>query len=51
MTPVPISLTTHLQVLYLFLLETINTGFDIGMMYEPLIKRFGNAFRLLQTVT
>ncbi|KAF9448801.1 hypothetical protein P691DRAFT_729110 [Macrolepiota fuliginosa MF-IS2] len=28
-------------VLYLFLLETLNTGFDIGMMYEPLVKRFG----------
>ncbi|KAG9308600.1 hypothetical protein JVU11DRAFT_11706 [Chiua virens] len=28
-------------VLYLLLCETLNTGFDIGMMYEPLIVRYG----------
>ncbi|KAL0960491.1 hypothetical protein HGRIS_005531 [Hohenbuehelia grisea] len=28
-------------VLYLFVLETANTGFDIGMMYEPLVVRYG----------
>ncbi|KAF9490595.1 hypothetical protein BDN71DRAFT_1592778 [Pleurotus eryngii] len=27
-------------ILYLFILETLNTGFDIGMMYEPLIVRY-----------
>ncbi|KAG9311995.1 hypothetical protein JVU11DRAFT_7266 [Chiua virens] len=28
-------------VLYLLFCETLNTGFDIGMMYEPLIVRYG----------
>ncbi|KAL0960496.1 hypothetical protein HGRIS_005534 [Hohenbuehelia grisea] len=28
-------------VLYLFGLETANTGFNIGMMYEPLVVRYG----------
>ncbi|KAF5324081.1 hypothetical protein D9619_011225 [Psilocybe cf. subviscida] len=28
-------------VLYLFIVETINTGCDIAMMYEPLIEKFG----------
>ncbi|KAG9219088.1 hypothetical protein CCMSSC00406_0001498 [Pleurotus cornucopiae] len=28
-------------VLYLFFVETLNTGFDIGIIYEPLILRFG----------
>jgi hypothetical protein len=28
-------------ILYLFIIETLNTGFDIGMMYEPLIVRYG----------
>ncbi|KAF8061621.1 hypothetical protein FPV67DRAFT_288695 [Lyophyllum atratum] len=28
-------------ILYLFVLETLNTGFDLGMMYEPLVKRYG----------
>jgi len=28
-------------VLYLFLTETANTGFNIGMMYEPLVVRYG----------
>ncbi|KAF8957376.1 hypothetical protein BDZ97DRAFT_1846481 [Flammula alnicola] len=28
-------------VLYLFIVETINTGCDIAIMYEPLIERFG----------
>ncbi|KAF8991976.1 hypothetical protein BDQ17DRAFT_1313121 [Cyathus striatus] len=30
-------------ILYLFIMETINTGFDIGMMYEPLILRNGTS--------
>ncbi|PFH47887.1 hypothetical protein AMATHDRAFT_151021, partial [Amanita thiersii Skay4041] len=30
----------HLMV-YLFILETINTGFAIAMMYEPLVLRYG----------
>lgn len=29
------------QVLYLFLVETINTGCDIAMMYQPLIMEYG----------
>ncbi|KAJ8495368.1 hypothetical protein ONZ45_g12900 [Pleurotus djamor] len=29
------------QILYLFLVETLNTGFDIGIIYEPLVLRFG----------
>ncbi|KAF8551025.1 hypothetical protein OG21DRAFT_1487316 [Imleria badia] len=29
-----------LFVLYLLFCETLNTGFDIGMMYEPLIVRY-----------
>ncbi|TFK36159.1 hypothetical protein BDQ12DRAFT_725456 [Crucibulum laeve] len=28
-------------ILYLFIVETINTGFNMGMMYEPLILKFG----------
>ncbi|KAF9562505.1 hypothetical protein CPC08DRAFT_663152 [Agrocybe pediades] len=28
-------------VLYLFIVETINTGCDIAMMYQPLINNFG----------
>ncbi|KAL0958479.1 hypothetical protein HGRIS_000618 [Hohenbuehelia grisea] len=28
-------------VLYLFVLETLNTGFDIAMMYEPLVLNYG----------
>jgi len=28
-------------VLYLFIVETLNTGFDIAMIYEPLITRYG----------
>ncbi|KAF9523139.1 hypothetical protein CPB83DRAFT_899035 [Crepidotus variabilis] len=28
-------------VLYLFVLETLNTGFNIGMMYQPLVLKFG----------
>ena len=34
-------LPDRLQVLYLFLLETVNTAFDIAMMYEPLVLNFG----------
>ncbi|KAJ8463199.1 hypothetical protein ONZ45_g6559 [Pleurotus djamor] len=30
-------------VLYLFVIETMNTGFDIAMMYEPLILNWGSA--------
>lgn len=30
------------KVLYLLFCETLNTGFDIGMMYEPLITRYCN---------
>ncbi|KAF7335218.1 hypothetical protein MSAN_02355100 [Mycena sanguinolenta] len=26
---------------YLFVLETLNTGFDMGMMYQPLILEYG----------
>ncbi|KAF9228352.1 hypothetical protein BS17DRAFT_692255, partial [Gyrodon lividus] len=29
-------------VCYLLFCETLNTGFDIGMMYEPLIVRYGD---------
>ncbi|KAJ7080165.1 hypothetical protein B0H15DRAFT_857129 [Mycena belliarum] len=28
-------------VLYLFVLETLNTGFDMAMMYQPLILEYG----------
>ncbi|KAJ3860779.1 hypothetical protein EV359DRAFT_75013 [Lentinula novae-zelandiae] len=28
-------------VWYLYILETLNTGFDIGMMLEPLVFRYG----------
>ncbi|TFK36160.1 hypothetical protein BDQ12DRAFT_634540 [Crucibulum laeve] len=28
-------------VLYLFIVETVNTGCDIAMMYQPLIQQFG----------
>ncbi|KAJ7473493.1 hypothetical protein FB451DRAFT_292990 [Mycena latifolia] len=28
-------------VLYLFVLETLNTGFDMAMMYQPLILQYG----------
>ncbi|KXN84312.1 Tryptophan 2-halogenase [Leucoagaricus sp. SymC.cos] len=28
-------------VLYLFFVETLNTGFDIALIYEPLVLRFG----------
>ncbi|KAJ6489437.1 hypothetical protein DFH09DRAFT_1209194 [Mycena vulgaris] len=28
-------------VLYLFVLETVNTGFDMAMMYQPLIVEYG----------
>ncbi|KAL0958474.1 hypothetical protein HGRIS_000613 [Hohenbuehelia grisea] len=28
-------------VLYLFIMETFNTGFDISMMFEPLIMHYG----------
>ncbi|KAG6381878.1 hypothetical protein JVT61DRAFT_493 [Boletus reticuloceps] len=28
-------------VFYLLFCETLNTGFDIGMMYEPLVVRYG----------
>jgi len=28
-------------VLYLFIVETLNTGFDMYMMYEPLVLRYG----------
>ncbi|RDB17460.1 hypothetical protein Hypma_001627 [Hypsizygus marmoreus] len=28
-------------ILFLFVLETLNTGFDIAMMYEPLVAKFG----------
>ncbi|KAF4566547.1 hypothetical protein EYR36_011978 [Pleurotus pulmonarius] len=30
-----------LQVLYLLFMETLNTGFDIALIYEPLILRYG----------
>jgi len=30
-----------LQVLYLFIVETLNTCFDIMLVYEPLITRYG----------
>jgi len=29
------------QILYLFIVETINTGFDVGILYEPLVKKYG----------
>ncbi|KAJ3513585.1 hypothetical protein NLJ89_g2866 [Agrocybe chaxingu] len=29
------------QVLYLFILETANTGFNIGLLYEPLVLYYG----------
>ena len=29
------------QVVILFLLDTLNTGFDISFVYDPLINRFG----------
>lgn len=29
------------QVSYLFLVETVNTGCDIAMMYQPLIMEYG----------
>lgn len=29
------------QVAYLFVLETANTGLDIGIMYQPLILEYG----------
>ncbi|KAJ8489892.1 hypothetical protein ONZ45_g13395 [Pleurotus djamor] len=31
------------QILYLVILETLNTGFDIGLIYEPLIIKYGAA--------
>ncbi|KXN86822.1 hypothetical protein AN958_09558 [Leucoagaricus sp. SymC.cos] len=30
------------QVLYLFIVETANTGIDIAMMYQPLILQYGH---------
>lgn len=35
------SLTILLQVLYLFLVESMNTGCDVYIIYQPLIERFG----------
>jgi hypothetical protein len=29
------------QVLYLFIAETVNTGLDMAIVYEPLVIRFG----------
>ncbi|KAF8328002.1 hypothetical protein F5887DRAFT_1009489 [Amanita rubescens] len=34
------------QVLYLFIIETANTGFDIAMMYQPLILEYGKSTAL-----
>ncbi|KAF5374154.1 hypothetical protein D9615_008808 [Tricholomella constricta] len=36
-------------VLYLFILEILNTAFDIAMIYEPLVLRFGTE-RALKTM-
>lgn len=35
------------QVLYLFCIETANTACDVGMMYEPLIARYGELLCIL----
>ena len=35
---------TFSQVLYLFIVETLNTCFDIMLIYEPLITRYGVPF-------
>ena len=32
-----------LQILYLLICETLKTAFDIGMMYEPLVFRYGKS--------
>jgi hypothetical protein len=38
------------QVWYLLFCETLNTGFDIGMMYEPLIVRYGELRYLIWVI-
>ncbi|KAJ6461380.1 hypothetical protein C8R45DRAFT_532599 [Mycena sanguinolenta] len=35
---------------YLFVLETLNTGFDMGMMYQPLILQYGQKLDYFPTV-
>ncbi|KAJ6586613.1 hypothetical protein B0H10DRAFT_2234356 [Mycena sp. CBHHK59/15] len=37
-------------VLYLFVLETLNTGFDMAMMYQPLILQYGEQLDYFPTV-
>ncbi|KAF8209252.1 hypothetical protein K438DRAFT_260411 [Mycena galopus ATCC 62051] len=37
-------------VAYLFVLETLNTGFDMEMMYQPLILQYGHVLDYFPTV-
>jgi len=39
----------RLLILYLFIAETANTGFNIALVYEPLILRFGQQFPLINS--
>lgn len=34
-------LSKFIQVFYLFFCETLNTGFDVYLIYEPLVQRYG----------
>jgi hypothetical protein len=36
-----VNLELHIQVLYLVVVETANVLCDIGLIYEPLIIRYG----------
>ena len=33
--------TNSSKILYLLVLETLNTAFNIGLVYEPLVHNFG----------
>ncbi|KAF8144485.1 hypothetical protein K438DRAFT_1992740 [Mycena galopus ATCC 62051] len=38
------------QVAYLLVLESLNTGFDMQMMYQPLILQYGQVLDYFPTV-